>query len=369
MAHGQSRKPTSPSPLPANTLAAAAWRSFQELGVWNPSVRGSTEEILLRIAQYYDVPLVSFKNAMLAEDLQMTPGYSYEDFAESWRVAGGAGERQGPLANPPSVAPAGVWFARAGGEAGRAGAEGASVSAAGTGRTPWATACWRTRCSGCSTPRCPSRTRRVRLHVSLVIANAMVLVCVLSCLRQTVFAPASSPAAQCPLGSFEDQPMAPLDALPPPLVKGNDEAASKQLACLAGGHWGPPDAVEAQGFALRDSGNEAGYWAETAGATLRVKLGKAGERAGKFVGVSYERAPKGMGKALVACAGSCGCDSHTLEGHADGEKEIVTHAQLRLHGDGGEDCVVEFTAETARTPVPLSPPCALVPSALLRRAR
>lgn len=54
--------------------AIAAWVSFQQLGAWNPSLRGGTEEILLRIAQYYDVPLVSFKNAMLAEARGAPPG-------------------------------------------------------------------------------------------------------------------------------------------------------------------------------------------------------------------------------------------------------------------------------------------------------
>lgn len=136
--------------------------------------------------------------------------------------------------------------------------------------------------------------------------------------------------------------MAPLDVLPPPLVKDNN--ATAELACFVGGYWGAPGRAEGQGFALRTGGADAGFATESAGATLKVRLGAAG----RFVGVSYVRAPKGMGKALVACSGTCACDAHTLEGHASGDAPVVTHAQLRMRGSGGADCVIEFTAETAR---------------------
>lgn len=140
--------------------------------------------------------------------------------------------------------------------------------------------------------------------------------------------------------------MAPLDVLPPALVRDNN--ATAPLACFAGGRWDPAEAAQGQGFALRASGADAGFAAESAGATLKVKLGAS---VGKFIGVSYVRAPKGMGKALVTCGGTCDCGSHDLEGHVDGDKAVVTHAKLKVKGEkgGGTDCVVEITAETARS--------------------
>lgn len=46
------------------------------------------------------------------------------------------------------------------------------------------------------------------------------------------------------MGAFETQQMAPLDVLPPPLVKDNN--ASLPLVCFAGGKWGGDERVTAQ---------------------------------------------------------------------------------------------------------------------------